>query len=297
MWPRPEAHGFTKFVLSVGAFLCVAAVVVPALILRETDVLLVPERDIEELTKVGRQEITSRQETSHDLGVAAPFIFGVLLVGGVGLIIYGLPRLKRQEDKAEEKESMELSKLRSELKPQSEEEQQAQLFATVEEDEKPLRPAFGAPPAEPTAPRDPRARMHRALEVEEQVLDRIEALAPPAYEFKRRVKATGAPNLLVDGVLLSTVDQLPDFVIEIKLGGRYLDKNLRNRLADVLLRLTSYRNHFGRNTKGWLIFVLEEPLSAAQRDQILERASDVDREIVVSLVNLEDISQLELPTK
>jgi hypothetical protein len=98
MLPRPEAHGFTKFVLSIGVFLCVAAFVVPALILRDTDVLLVSDRELTELTPLGESEVRDRQEMARDLGGAAPYFGLLLLAAGLGLIGYGLPRLRQRGD-------------------------------------------------------------------------------------------------------------------------------------------------------------------------------------------------------
>jgi hypothetical protein len=39
--PRPDSNGFTRFVISAGVFLVVAAFVVPGLVLRDTGVLTV----------------------------------------------------------------------------------------------------------------------------------------------------------------------------------------------------------------------------------------------------------------
>jgi hypothetical protein len=295
MWPRPEAHGFTKFVLSTGAFLCVAAFVVPALLLRDTGVLLVSERTLDGLTPIARSEIRSRQQTSHHLGHAAPFIGIVLLAGGLGLLRYGFPRLRRQEEKDEEKTAMELDKLQGELKPQSEEEEQAELAATVDEDAGPTRPDPSAPkPHVKPYMRD--ARMQRARELEERVLQRIAEIAPPEYAMRPRVKVGGTPKLLVDGILVSTIDQLPDIVVEIKLGGPAVTMNIRNRLAEALLHLTSYRNRFARNAVAWLILILDEPLPASKREQLAMRASDLEGKVHLTLVEPEEIPSLTLPT-
>ena len=298
--PRPEPHGFTKFVLSIGVFLCVAAFVVPALILRDTDVLLVSERELNELTPLGETEIHDRQQMARDLGGAAPYVGLILLASGLALIRYGLPRLRQQEDKEEAKTSMEIGKLEAELEPQSEEEEQAELAATVEEDARPVASGPSAPrtgmqsPPSASAPVR-RDVMNRAREIEQRVFEHLGKIAPPEYELKTRVRVAGEPKLLLDGILVSTIEQRPDVLVEIKLGSSYLGRNINNRIADILWRWTIYKNRLGRPAVGWLILVLEEPLSAAVRDQIADRVSELGAEIRLTTIVPEEIERLTLP--
>jgi hypothetical protein len=56
-----------------------------------------------------------------------------LILGGA-LIVYGAPRLKRQEEADEERFSVELDKLRSEVVPQSKSEREERLKEDVEEE-------------------------------------------------------------------------------------------------------------------------------------------------------------------
>ncbi len=295
MMPRPEAHGFTKFVLSIGVFLCVAAFVVPALILRDTDVLLVSERELNELTPLGEDEIHDRQQMARSLGGAAPYFGLILLASGLALIRYGLPRLRRQEDKEEAKTSMEIGKLENELEPQSEEEEQAELAATIEEISRPPAPSAGmqSPPSAPAPVR--RDVMNRAREIEQRVFEHLGKIAPQEYELKTRVRVAGEPKLLLDGILVSTIEQRLDILVEIKLVSSYLGRNINNRIADILWRWTIYKNRLGRPAVGWLILVLEEPLSAAVRDQIADRVSELGAEIRLTTIEPEEIERLTLP--
>lgn len=300
--PRLEAHGFTKFILSIGVFLCVAAFVVPALILRDIDVLLVSRHELTGLTPVAASEIRSRQQAARDLGRAAPYLGIVLFLGGTVLVCYGLPRLRRQEAKDEAKASMELDKLQAELKPQSEEEEQAELKATVEETVGEVTPAreVSPPPVEmPSTTSVHRLahsdRMREVREIQERVLGRLAEAASAPYELRRRVKVAGRPNLLVDGVLVSSVDQLPDILVEIKLVSGAATRNIRNRIADTLLRLMTYRNRLDRRAIGWLIVVFDDPLAATVREQILERADEFRDEIRLTVIEPSEIPQLTLP--
>jgi hypothetical protein len=303
-WPRPETHGFTKFVLSLGVFLCVAAFVAPALILRDTGVLLVSEGTLRHLTPVAEEEIRSRQRTAHHLGTIAPFAGLGLLFGGLALVGYGLPRLRRQEGKDDEKSAAELAQLLSALEPQSAEEEEAELEAKVDEESKAKArireqpssaPAAEALPIPPAHTYDRAERTARAREVESKVLSRIEEIAPPLYELKARVKVHGPPDLFVDGVLVSKVDQLPDILVEIKLGGIVLSKNIGNRIADALLNTTRYGNRLKRTSIGWLIIVLDQETTAPSEARLAQFAADMGEQIHLTLVRGERISELEFP--
>lgn len=300
-WPRPETHGFTKFVLSLGVFLCVAAFVAPALILRDTDVLLVSERSLHRLTPVAEEEIRSRQRTAHHLGSIAPYAGLAFLLGGLALVGYGLPRLHRQEGKDDEKSAAELAQLLSALKPQSAEEEEAELEAKVDEESEAATGEGSHTAAEAAPPLPLRqiysraARAERAREVENQVLSRIEAIVPPLYELKARVKVHGPPDLLVDGVLVSKVDQLPDIVVEIKLGGIALSNNVGNRIAEALLSVTRYGNRLNRVSRGWLIIVLDQESTPPSQAALARFAADLDEKIRLTVVESEQVAELDFP--
>jgi hypothetical protein len=207
---------------------------------------------------------------------------------------HGQSRLRQQEAKEEAKTSMEIGKLENELEPQSEEEEKAELAATVEEVAR-LEAPGGETPSPPSAQRDLRSdRMRRAREIEQRVFERLVEIAPQ-YELKTRVRVAGEPSLLLDGILVSAVDQLPDILVEIKLGGPHVRQNINNRIADILWRWTVYKNRFARQTVGWLILVLDEPLSAAARDQVAQRVAELGAEIRLTMIVPEEIERLALP--
>ena len=302
MTPRPDSHSFTKFVISAGAFLVVAAFVVPGLVFRDTGVLTISRGELKEFTPTARQELERRQSIAHDAGNAAPFLGGALLVGGVLLIILGMPRLKRQEKTADEHAKAEVDKLHRELTPQTPSEEKERAEAEIE-DQQPrptavARPAKRQPRAD-TSKIVPRAeQLQLWLKAETEVLTRLAEIAPPRYELQSKVKlgdASGGQLLLLDALLISQIDQLPDIVVEIKFAGPFVSKNIGNRMAEAESQLLRYLSRYRRNSVGWLIFYADEELDAKVRERIERRAADLRDLLKVSIVTADSLKSLVLP--
>ncbi len=301
MLPRPDPQSFTKLAISAGVFLVIAAFLVPGLVLRETGVLRVSKRELARATPLARDELERRQRLSRTAGQIAPYGGIFLFVGGVILIVYGAPRLKRQEEADEVRSSVELDKLRSEIKPQSEQERAERLKADVEEELRPQtapgKPGDGSAsgPAATISGQDLQDRVRRAGEIERQVLARVERLLPPAYELKANVKIDGRSALLLDGLLVSKVDQLPDVVIEIKQSGAPRLGNARNRMAEAAAMLMNYRSRVQQDAIGWVIFVVEGPVGTPDLERLRELARDFAVALHVSVVQEGDLSTLSFP--
>jgi hypothetical protein len=302
MTPRPDSHSFTKFIISAGAFLVVAAFVVPGLILRDTGVLTIPRRELEEFTPTARHELERRQTIAHDAGNAAPFLGGTLLVGGMFLIAFGIPRLKRQEKTADEHAKAKVDKLHRDLSPQTPSEEIERAKTEIEE-QRP-KPVAAAPPAQERVPaaaggitaRTEQLQLWRKAETE--VLTRLAEIAPPRYELQSKIRlgdASSSQLLLLDALLISQIDQLPDIVVEIKVAGPHLSKNVGNRMAEAESLLLRYLSRYRRNSVGWLIFYADEELKPAVRERIERRAADLRDLLKVSIVAADSLKSLVLP--
>jgi hypothetical protein len=280
----------------------IAAVVLPGLVLRETGVLRISRKELSGLTSIARNELERRQRIARSAGIAAPYAGALFFVLGGALLIYGAPRLKQKEDADEERFSVELDKLRSEIKPQSRSEHEERLKEDVEEElaEKMAQQATRAgeepqfsPPSSVSPMRDVRQLMQKAAEVEERVLIQLTQIAPPRYELQANVKISG--NLLMDGLLVSKAEQLPDIVVEIKLVGSSFRKNLRNRISEAIAQMSRYRARVQRATVGWLIIVVDGELGSTDRDLAMQRAAEYDVDIRISVISIDDLPGLSLP--
>src|SRR5665213_400629 len=305
MFSRPEPQSFTKFVISVGVFLCVAAFVMPALVLRETGVLTISLHELSGLTSVGRAELLRRQRVERDVARAAPLAGLALLVGGVLLILYGTPGLRRQEQVEQARSSVELDKLRLELRPLNEDERRESLREDVVEDMIASATSPVGPLLVPERPRptpDPESvvgeRVRRAREVEDSVLEHIAILAPVHYELHRNVAVADARSRIsLDGLLVSANDIDPDVVIEvkIKLVNTRMPTNPRPGISDAILALNRYRGRLGRPAIAWLIYVVDTAEESRFSDFTQRYAEDLRKDLVVSVVTSDGISGLEFP--
>jgi hypothetical protein len=266
--------------ISAGAFLLVAAFVVPGLVLRDTGVLTISRKELAEATPTAAKELERRQGVAADAGRAAPYVGLAFLVMGVGLLGCGVPRLWKQEQSDEERRTMELDKLRAEVRPQSSEERRERLREDVDGGE-------GATNRE--------ALMQEAAHAEEAVLARLTKISPPVYELRSQVVVTHADGrLLLDGLLISKIDQLPDIVVEIK----YLRRGVvewERRVREGSWQLESALDRYERRAIGWLIIVTAGALDDGRKGKVERTFAESSDGIRLSIVAPEELDQLRLP--
>ncbi|HVY77029.1 MAG TPA: hypothetical protein VG898_00805 [Solirubrobacterales bacterium] len=279
----------------------IAAFVVPSLILRDTNVLTITRQELRELTPTAKSDLEDRQSISHFAGKWAPYLAGALLLGGLSLIAVGVPRLRRQEETADAHAQAELDKLLGEMKPQTEKEKLERLQADLIDKEKPTGLA-SPPPKERNAETAIRPidspQLQRWSKAENEVLNRLVEIAPPRYDLQSRVKLEGASAgqlLLLDALLISKVEQLPDIVVEVKFAGKNLSRNVGNRMAEAESQLLRYLARYRRDSVGWLILYMIDELEADRRREIVERAAELTDILKVSVVTRETLPTLSLP--
>lgn len=302
---RPDSQNFTRFLASLGLFLCAVAILAPALVLRETDVLRIPASEIDGLTPGAQDEILRRQRLSADIGTAIPYVGIVIFVFGLGLVLYAAPRLRRQEEAQERRSTAELEKLLSEMKPQDEQDRRTRAEADVRtEFVAAQRPAPSTESRERARPSraeeqlrlDLREWTRRARQVEEKVLEQISSVTPPTYEMRQSVKIVGPRPLLLDGILVSKLDQFPDIVVEVKLvRGDSVRRNLRNRTDEALATLARYRSRSKRQAVMWLVMVLDGGDADEAMRHVRERGWDAVDDVVTSVIAADDIATLAIP--
>lgn len=298
---RPDSHSFTKFIVSAGAFLVIAAFAVPGLILRDTGVLTISRQELRELTPTARNELERRQSIAHLAGSGAPYLGGVFLIGGLLLIAIGVPRLRKQEETANAHARAELDKLRREMRTQTDEERDERAEAKIKEERGVVEQAPRSSPA-PAQLQSAQSiladRKRFQIDVEAAVVERLAEILPTDYELQTKVKfesPVGRP-LLLDALLISRTDRLPDIVVEIKLGQEpALLLNMGNRLAQAESQLLRYSTRYRRDSIVWLILYTEDELDAERRKKVEGRAGDLDEIVKLSLVSSDSLDTLTLP--
>lgn len=302
MFPRPELQSYTKFLLSVGVFLCLAAIVMPALVLRETTVLQVDRVELARLTPVARAELERRQRVARDLGQGVPWAAGVLLVGGLALIAYSLPGMRRKERADDDFAAASFKKLLRDIEPQTEQDREEAIREEDVEAAAAARVAapVGARPRVPLGPppelKDRDAIRHAREEVEARVVDRIASVTPaPQYEFRPNVKIPGpAADLRLDGLLVSRSSRAPDVVVEIKVV-RFPDSIARMAVDQLISRLARYRARTGRPVAGWLILVVDESVDPRTLMRVETYADELPGELAVTAIVEATIDALTFP--
>jgi hypothetical protein len=329
---RPDAQSFTKFLVTAGVFLIVAAFIVPGLILRETDILKLTQVQLNHATPVGRKELERRQRVARDVGEATPWIAGVLFVGGGVLLWYGAPRLRKQEAAQEERQEAELAELRGRIGTQTPEEQEQKLQEEVEAEELDIlrelveegtvtskatpsgdealggavgqardhEPAGGdASGDQPEVASGHRASAERAMHarnVEARVLERVYTLVPSGYEFNVRARIEGEPVVLVDGLLTNMTggDARPDVLIEVVANLGPTLTSLKRRLDQADLARLRYQERVRSAVVVWLIAVTGPP-GVAPLWLERGRIGAVPKHVVISLIGEHEIETLQVP--
>lgn len=280
MTPRPDSQSFTRLLISAGAFFLVAAFVVPGLVLRDTGVLTITRKELAEATPTAAKELERRQGVAADAGRAAPYVGLVFLVVGVGLLGFGVPRLRKQEQSDEERRTMELEKLRAEVRPQSPEERRERLQKDV----------GGGGQAT-----NREALIREAARAEEAVFARLKKISPPLYELRSQVVVDPDDQaLLLDGLLISKIDQLPDIVVEIKYLGQELvdwERRVREGSWELRAALDRYSNW----SIGWLIVVTTGKLDEKGKGRVEGVFADSADGIRLSIATPEELDHLSLP--
>jgi hypothetical protein len=262
-----------------------------------------------------------RQAVSRDVGHVAPWVGLVAVLAGAGLLLYAVPRLKRQEGKDDERLEAELARLKRDITPQDAAERRARIEAEAAEasdeteadgvraeqgDEAERDSDVGAetepdddasnPTEDLMAKRayEQAALMERVADAEEGVLRQIARIAPPLYQLRPQVKVGGAGPVQLDGLLVSQIDQLPDIVIEIKFvrDPSHLARRLRGALYQLRAKLAGLDL---RGTRGWLIIVTEGEATAPQLERSAKMVVDSGDDVIVSVTSMARIGELELP--
>lgn len=294
MLQPPDSQSFSRFLASAGFFLCLAPFVGLGVILRETQVLELKRSELAQLTRVGRAELERRQRVARDVAEAAPVAGVAIFAVGLGLILYAAPSMRRREVKDEQRSDAELETLRNQLSPTSEAERGAraeeEVAAEIALSEAARVQRVPGPPLKPEY-----TRVQQYIDIERRVLDRIAQTAGPVYELRSqvRLKSTGT---LLDGVLVSVVDQLPDVVIEIKLRSlNSLTTLARSSIDETLARVARYRAVAGSAAVGWLILVSDAAPPDSAIEDVNRAADEAGHDVRVSMLTEKEIDQLLMP--
>jgi hypothetical protein len=275
MLPKPDAQSLTRLKISLGLLLCALGLIGPALILRETSVLRISQKELDGLTQTARNELERRQHLSHTVGLIAPWIGGGVFLFGTGLIILAIPRLRSQEQDEERRTKAEVSKLESELRPKTEEEQRRSMHEDAEELSRPRSADISR---EVLA-----SELRRTIQ---ELNAQIESIRPRVFRFQSDIALrSDVHHLQLDGLLYSGIDQLHDVVIEHKVAGRSFSE--RSGINQAKMLREQYEGATDRAAYIWLVVLVEgEALPSSER---------VEDGVFVTRISRQKISDLTFP--
>jgi hypothetical protein len=309
--PQIDSQSFTRLTTSLGLLFCALAIAVPALILRDTGVLRISQRELNGLTPVARQEVERRQRLSRDLGEKAwPLGAGFAFVG-FALLVYSLPRLRKQEAKLERRSDIELEQLLGQqgeaerdeiLTREAREEVLASATASLPDDESLGEIDDGDEvDGEPASVPDLMAALEATLaavkddvqQVEEAVLDRLEAIVPRWFTMRRYPRVG---TLQLDALLSSHVDQLPDVIVEVKAPrDRVLGARARDAADRGIALAARYQVITGRPARSWVILALNIDVQPALSDAPI--GADLPDTVEVSVISRDELDRLRVPAR
>lgn len=318
--PQIDSQSFTRLTTTLRLLFCALAIAVPSVVLRDTEALRVSKKELAGLTEVGRAEIERRQRVGRRLGEGAWYIGGAFGVVGVAFLVYSLPRLRKQEAKHDRLTDAELEKIIREQAPDvrdavlAREAGEEVLAAAAAEPVLGVREETGpqhedqvetglpetAPDLEPVP--DLMVALKASIDavksrfegVETAVLDRVAQIIPPTFKMKRLAAIGG--ELEFDALLVSDIDQIPDVVIEIKIGSaRALSDRVRMATDQAIALVARYGSRTGREAVPWMILVATDTDAKAEWRTQVQKRWKADIAGHLSAVSSTAIDELQLP--
>jgi hypothetical protein len=138
MLPGLQFTDFHKFLVSVGGLSLAASVSLPALLLRSQNVILIPEKQLGELSKPAASAIRLQQDQTLFMLKYWPILSIVLAFGGVVLIVTGATIWRERQELLNKRDASELAKSDAERR-KLDEEANALVRANKENDEENAR--------------------------------------------------------------------------------------------------------------------------------------------------------------
>ena len=288
----------------------VLAVTVPWLVYNDTGILTISRTEMSGLTVSARDSLRQRQHTVHVVQTALPWVSGVLVLLGLGLLVWGAIRMKEAqgwEDREQQARTKQHEATVESLTPQerSERLQEAAAEQTLVESQAAVKQGVASDEGErvrvdPRQQRPPESSASEMRRVEDAVLARVSELLPPGYRLEAQVKVQSSQDLAVylDGLIEASVADEPDVIVEVKVRTRAYGFASRRDADQLLGAMSRYEAITGKHCVGWLILVFNGDKDSWQpfREAAvkgLERA--LHPRARASVVDYADLESLVLP--
>lgn len=244
--PTDQGH-FLKYLTTLGVAIVVASLGLGGFLLQTQSDLLITRDELAKLTPAARDAIDHKQQIVLHVTVYAPYVLGLLVVGGTAMAVVGLIGWRRKQTVLDDRDEVELAKLRREfdLMPMTDQEMLDDLASDADElvqDEIVEHAVSGGDPepeqvdvpGEPVQAddREPRASAAERVRLAEDALFRKLQAAYPGVRIQQNIRSG---SLRVDGVAVVD-DEKTFYIFELKIT---TPANLRHRLTEAAMQLSS----------------------------------------------------------
>lgn len=263
MFSRVDAGSFNRFLVSTGLLLVAAGMVLPLLVWRDSQWLLIPADSLEALTPLARDVIHQRQRLLQRVGDLVLIVSACSVSGGTALTVWGATRLFHRQRRDDEAADAQAGKVVHEYRLLTSDEQRRSAEAAAAEIEREQLPQGSetserqddvdsdrAVPLDTVEP----GLVQRVQQVERMVFDRIERVTWGKYRLARHVLFREAFE--IDGYLDPLTKSEPPVVIEVK----YSKAQPQRRARDArhhLEKVLAVPDFVGLGARGWAVVVTD----------------------------------------
>ena len=323
---RTDSSNFNRLLTSLGLLLLGASLVVPYLFFRSTDVLQIPESQLNQLSPTAEEALRGRQEGISNL---EPVVLGLAIVFaavGFALLLWGGIRLREAQRHEDEQRQIRTAQMRRHLNPdeietkrENEAVESLSLTARAADqfrrgmelglshtgDVKGESAQEREWDAHQAAQRSVDAAVSRQLaiitRIEERIAHEFSARDPMGgVRFTRNLAISGDEDTVhLDGLFESDWTVTPAVILELKVatGPAIVSRIPRNYANQVIAQMTRYERITGEQATPWLVVVI--PAEVADRfdatgtnESQAQLAHAMGGTGAVNLVREDDLEQL-----
>lgn len=298
MLDKVQYGDYNRFLASIGLVLIALGLLLPYFYLKENFDLLIKNEDLNALTDVARGIITTRQNYTQQLITIIPIASSLSILSGIILLIIGLRNWKRRQNIEDDKTLQErdkiiaeMAKIRAETDKIIKEGKKIPLQEVIENKNKEIQKT------EPDiSERERKGIVSKYLLVEALVAEKFKR----EYSDQYNVLVNYKVNNREFDIILSAINEdtkkrfnfKKDVIVEVKYT-RKINKQIVNQAIQQTGELIkAYPNAF---TNPIVLFVMEEPVTNVDKDELLSKIISEWSEKTVSKWNIKFIQVDELP--
>ena len=274
---RTDTGNFNRFLTSLGLLLLAAALVIPYFYFRNTEVLEIPNADLQRMTYTGKSALTGRQDA---IATLEPWVIGgaiLLAIGGAFLVVAGGFRLRAAQESEDEETELRKSRTRLELEEMSPAERAEQVTEKAKDEVEQEARGTSTPGIATGSDWSLRTRQQAITRVSGRLKRAFDAQRLLTHRPKWQVRiGAGSEAIRLEGVFESADEAHPDILLEtrVALDPAVIGKVARNVTNDLIAMLSRYRAATKRPARAWLVFVIPDESSVPLAADALDRARE-----------------------